>query len=785
MKKLPLESKKLLLIVYGICIALVLLTVVKARHILAEATVGQPSIAYEGMSGNSMTAVNDGWWLADDNGGRTAVTLPTVIESEGPVTLYHEAAPFRGRALVMKASRDSYELFAGEQRLAHLNATELSRQLRYRDTVILPISDQFEGNEVRLVLSHSENGAFEVPELWCGDLADARYSVLLQEWITIFLMLVLISMGVIILMAAIVLSAHHRADMRILDLFSFLILAVCWGFGDSALPSLFGIPLEMAGFICYLSLMLMPVPICRFLYNSMDKEGRVFPFWTWIFLGNMILQLVLSNLGLVPLHRTLIVTHSLYIAFTITGLIHINQLRRKRKDITVLFVGLIVLGATGIGSLAAFGALGDVGYRTIYLTGLIFFIVTLFVSIMIHYMESITEHEKALEKMRVQERLAYYDAMTGLQNRRGFERLLAEIDEMADEYELRDDHPNTVLVMMDVNGLKHTNDTYGHAAGDELVVTAANMIKAVFGEEADCFRIGGDEFAVIFKDMKKDLSAYKVALEEAMATDDPKRQWHLSMACGASYLFSARGDRMTLSDWKMEADIRMYRQKVTMSEGHRYSDADGLKDIIDCIVTTLEAKDDYTASHSKRVCRISLCIGQRMGLSPVTLEELKNAAYLHDIGKVGIPDNILMKPSGLTDREFREMQKHAGIGADIVGRARGFAEVSQIIRHHHERWDGNGYPAGLSGADIPLCSRIIAVADSIDAMTSRRVYRGSLPIEECRLEIEKNSGRMYDPAIVSITMESWHEIKDIIMLHPNRFARDNREKESENETDNV
>ena len=160
-----------------------------------------------------------------------------------------------------------------------------------------------------------------------------------------------------------------------------------------------------------------------------------------------------------------------------------------------------------------------------------------------------------------------------------------------------------------------------------------------------------------------------------------------------------------------------------------------------------------------------------MGISSATLYNVEKAASLHDIGKVGIPDSILRKAGPLTDEEFRIVKRHSEIGADIISKAQGMYDISQIILHHHERYDGRGYPDGISGTDIPLESRIIAIADSIDAMTSKRVYRDSMSLDECRAEIERNIGTQFDPAIARIVLKNWDGISDIVMLHPKRLAQ--------------
>lgn len=178
-------------------------------------------------------------------------------------------------------------------------------------------------------------------------------------------------------------------------------------------------------------------------------------------------------------------------------------------------------------------------------------------------------------------------------------------------------------------------------------------------------------------------------------------------------------------------------------------------ELVDCITSALDARDPYTGDHSRRVSDMACIICELMGLSQKEYDETHIAAHLHDIGKIGVPDAILLKPSSLNDEEWAIMKKHPQIGADILSKSPHFSRISAIILHHHERFDGKGYPFGAKGEEIPLGARIIAVCDSIDAMASARAYRKALPLEICRSEIEKNIGLMYDPDVANLILDHW------------------------------
>lgn len=183
--------------------------------------------------------------------------------------------------------------------------------------------------------------------------------------------------------------------------------------------------------------------------------------------------------------------------------------------------------------------------------------------------------------------------------------------------------------------------------------------------------------------------------------------------------------------------------------------------LVECIASALDARDPYTGNHSRRVSDMACLLCRYLGLSAQETRTIHIAAHLHDIGKIGIPDAVLRKPGRLDDQEWAVMKDHTKIGAEILCQAAGFEEVSRIILHHHERYDGKGYPNNAELDFIPLGARIIAVCDSIDAMASARAYRKALPMDTCRTEIEKNIGSMYDPQVAMTALAHWDELSEI------------------------
>ena len=199
-------------------------------------------------------------------------------------------------------------------------------------------------------------------------------------------------------------------------------------------------------------------------------------------------------------------------------------------------------------------------------------------------------------------------------------------------------------------------------------------------------------------------------------------------------------------------DIIKRQQREELDKRKKHMEEMSLQ-LMQMLSTTIEAKDEYTRGHSHRVAEYSVLIARELGWNEKDLEDLKNAAYLHDIGKIGIPDTILNKPTKLTEEEFSIIKEHTTIGANIFKNISLIDHVQEIVRNHHERYDGTGYPDGLKGKEIPLRARIVAVADSYDAMSSQRIYRNQLPLEKIIRELERNKGTQFDPEIADIFLK--------------------------------
>jgi diguanylate cyclase (GGDEF)-like protein/PAS domain S-box-containing protein/putative nucleotidyltransferase with HDIG domain len=341
----------------------------------------------------------------------------------------------------------------------------------------------------------------------------------------------------------------------------------------------------------------------------------------------------------------------------------------------------------------------------------------------------ITERKEADEKNLY---LSYHDHLTDLYNRRYFEYRLSQLNE--------DRYLPLTIVMGDVNGLKLINDSFGHEAGDEILKKAAYVIKKGCRENDVVARIGGDEFGIILTKADEE-SAEKIVRrfkDEAQAVDFDNKL--LSISFGYSTLHQRN---KKIEEVMMEAENYMYRRKM-------YESASMRNKTIDIIMSALYEKSDRELKHSQRVSKLSGEIAESLGFGKEDVNRIKMAGLVHDIGKIGISEKILNKAGPLDAGERALVRKHPEAGWRILSSAKEFSDLAKQILYHHERWDGQGYPEGLKGEEIPMEARIIAVADAYDAMSSSRAYRSALKKDDVRKQMALCSGSQFDPFILNM-----------------------------------
>ncbi|MGB9791064.1 MAG: diguanylate cyclase [Thermacetogeniaceae bacterium] len=348
------------------------------------------------------------------------------------------------------------------------------------------------------------------------------------------------------------------------------------------------------------------------------------------------------------------------------------------------------------------------------------------------------------ERKRIEERLRYlsmHDPLTGLYNRAYFEEEMRRLS--------RGRRRPVGMIVCDIDGLKFINDTFGHDAGDAVLVAAADVLRSSFRKEDVVARVGGDEFAVLLPNTDRvAVEAAAQRIRDAIARyNSTNPRIHLSMSVGCSVSDDPHAD---INQLYKEADSDMYREKLHQSYSPRSS-------VVHVLLKTLEARDLSTESHSERLQKLVIALAQAFGLPQRKVTDLRLLAMFHDIGKIGVPDSILFKPGPLTPQEAAEMRRHCEIGYQIAKSARELAHIADWILKHHEWWNGEGYPLGLKGEEIPLECRILSVCDAYEAMVSDRPYRKAMTHREALAELIRCAGTQFDPCVVAKFLELMEE----------------------------
>jgi diguanylate cyclase (GGDEF)-like protein/putative nucleotidyltransferase with HDIG domain len=331
--------------------------------------------------------------------------------------------------------------------------------------------------------------------------------------------------------------------------------------------------------------------------------------------------------------------------------------------------------------------------------------------------------------------LSYYDVLTGLYNRRFYEEEIKRLD--------TERNLPISIVMGDVNGLKLVNDAFGHAKGDELLQKAAKAIRTACRKDDIVARWGGDEFVILLPKTKTEEVVDVIKRIKELYSKEYVNSLSVSISFGWDTKNNLDEDILKVLK---SAEDRMYKHKIIENEGNRGN-------TLNTIIKTLHEKNPREEQHSKRVSDICQNIGRALGLSEIAVSKLKAVGLLHDIGKIAIEEGILNKPGELTNQERDEIKRHPSIGYRILSSSHEMLDFAEGILLHHERWDGTGYPKGLKGEAIPRVARIIALADSFDAMTSERPYRKAVSEDIAIEEIRINAGTQFDPEIARIFIE--------------------------------
>jgi len=364
-------------------------------------------------------------------------------------------------------------------------------------------------------------------------------------------------------------------------------------------------------------------------------------------------------------------------------------------------------------------------------------------------------HQDITEQKLAQEQLQYislHDSLTGFYNRASFEAALSPSRP-------QDSLPVTIFVC-DVDGLKFVNDTLGHRSGDELLGKIAKILKRAFTPlDAAIYRIGGDEFVIVVANFRKEDAARRHRRLCDLIEEYNNEDSELPVGMSIGYAVSGENGQVDMVTLFKDADDAMYREKMERSKSVRGT-------TMQALMKALEARDFRTAGHTDRLQNLVGIFGTRINMDEKSIDDLRRLAQFHDIGKIGIPDNILFKPGPLTAKERTVMQRHPEIGYRIAIATPDLVPIADFIFRHHEWWNGQGYPLQLKGEEIPLQCRLLAIVDAYEAMTSDRPYRKAMSHRQAIDEISRFSGSQFDPQLAEWFVSEFADEPDYLKLAP-------------------
>jgi diguanylate cyclase (GGDEF)-like protein/PAS domain S-box-containing protein/putative nucleotidyltransferase with HDIG domain len=341
--------------------------------------------------------------------------------------------------------------------------------------------------------------------------------------------------------------------------------------------------------------------------------------------------------------------------------------------------------------------------------------------------EDINERKNAELSMHF---LNYHDQLTGCYNRRYYEEHVLKMDEST-SYPLS-------LVMVDADGLKLVNDALGHLYGDKLLVSVANTLVEVVNTLGKVCRIGGDEFIITLPNTTYEKGIELIQRINEALLNVSVNDFKITVSCGCS---TKTNVSQSIMDIFSQAEDIMYREKLMNSQNT-------IQKTLDQVLDVLFERSTFDKSHAKNVLNYCMKMAEALHYSNAEKELLMKAAYIHDIGKIGIDTRIINKKSRLTKIEMKEVKRHSEVGYRILNSSNHFSDISMIILAHHERWDGKGYPKGLKGKEIPEYARILAIAETYDVLVSHDSYKERISKSDAFNELLNESGAQFDPEMV-------------------------------------
>lgn len=536
---------------------------------------------------DDLVSLNDGWTVLDSYGRVIAkdVSLPISEDIEGSSVSISRKLPEGGdriSALLFDNNRQCMSVYIGKDEIYSVNRGGIYKLLAVTGTNLVRLKKYEDGAILSITVYEPKNAHCNIAPIKGGSISAAKIYVSDREIWTHVNMLIMLIVVVVLMLSFICMRLKALKDGKVPILLIFVSLTVVWAFGDSSFYTLTPLNIETAALISYAAFPFISMSMIAYTMSMCNGSYRSLRMLLLVNCGITLLRLLFAIGGVAKLNTTLWMEH-LYILLSMMLCIkyaHREYEEHPNKYAASLFAGLIIVFAIAVTVVAVYKLKIGTAYRAIGLTTVSMLFA--YMSIMSIYtnVTADIDHRRDHERMNLLENEVNTDSLTGLGNRYAFDRLLEEIERDPESFS------NAVLVMIDLNGLKYTNDTYGHKAGDELITYAAKCISETVGSEAECFRIGGDEFTVVLRDNYGSIDMRFAEMHRWIEKHNKNSRYKLSMAHGESSLRYPEGDFKSVSDWKQEADINMYNNKELSSirrfakPGSEYQNI--LRHIINC-----------------------------------------------------------------------------------------------------------------------------------------------------------------------------------------------------------
>lgn len=451
----------------------------------------------------------------------------------------------------------SVRIYAGDQLIYQYSDSNFHRndQMKSKLSCDARIPEQGKkGTVIKIIYQNGSNGIYDLDDILVGRGDVVMGFHVQQEIVGIVMIAIMFFLSFVALTTGIYLKHFKLNSTRFLNIAAFLALSGIWFLSDSALAQEYTSFPALTGMISFYAFMLMSVPMVHFVKNTLKFEKyKVLDVINLLFYANALIQGILNKCLKIHMVHMLFVTHVLLFIAVITIVVLMIEEYRRTKDseLKIIMNAFGIMAVAGVLSLCMYWKLEIPFYGTIFEVGVLIFEQLLLTSIFVN----LVEQAKTRSELEVYERLLKEDRMTGINNRTAFEEQLQDIEDHAQDYD------NAALIFMDVDGLKNTNDLYGHNAGDELIISAALCIKNVFATYGKCYRIGGDEFGVLIFDSIENMDELLKQMDQEIIKYNRNNRYYLSIARGVSFLKDTEGKQKKISDWKYEADQDMYCNK--------------------------------------------------------------------------------------------------------------------------------------------------------------------------------------------------------------------------------